>query len=33
MWFVVMNNIFPVGTGITIHERYDLKVRPALSTA
>lgn len=25
MWFVVMNNIFPVGTGITIHERYDLK--------
>ena len=25
MWFVVMNNIFPIG--ITIHERFDLKVR------
>ena len=24
MWFVVMNNIFPIG--ITIHERFDLKV-------
>ena len=30
LWFVVMNNIFPLG--VTIHERYDLKVSCSHST-